>query len=44
MFSGPDASGKLCLENMVPVPHAIDDFRNGFRLDIFKKMWIKLLK
>ena len=34
----------LPAEGMVPVPHAIEDFRNGLSLDIFKKMWIRLLK
>ena len=29
---------------MVLVLHVIDDFRSGIRLDIFKKIWIKLLK
>ena len=44
MFSEPDASGRCYLKNMVLVQHATGDFNNGFKLDIFKKIWIRLLK
>ena len=44
MFLEPDASGRCCPENMVPAPHATGDSRNGFKLDIFKKIWVILLK
>ena len=29
---------------MVPVPHATDDFRSGFELDIFKRIWVRVLE
>ena len=35
---------KMLPQNLVLVQHVIDDFSNGFRLDIFKKIWIILLK
>ena len=44
MFLEQDVSGKCFQKNLVLVQHAIDDFNSGFRLDIFKKIWIKLLK
>ena len=44
MFLEPDVNGRCFLKNMVLVQHVIDDFNSGFRLDIFKKIWIRLLK
>ena len=44
MFSEPDASGKCYLENTVLAQLATDVFNNGSTFDIFKKVWIRLLK
>ena len=43
-FLGQGVSGRCYLLDMVLVLHVTDDFKNGFRLDIFKKIWIRLLK
>ena len=44
MVLEPDVNGKYYLVNMVLVQSVADDFNSGFRLDIFKKLWIRLLK
>ena len=43
-FLEQGVNGRCYLQNMVLAQPVTGDFRSGVRMDIFKKMWIKLLK
>ncbi len=43
MFLEPDINRRWCLKNIVLVQPVTDDF-NRVQIDIFKKIWIRLLK
>ena len=38
------ANGRCYPKSMDRVPHAIEGFRNGNKVDVFKKTWVRLLK
>ncbi len=43
MFLEPDANGRCYLLHLAQAQHVIGDFNSGLA-DIFKKIWINLLK